>query len=183
MSENETSSQPPSADFEEDTSIFAFSLKYGAIGGVVSVAFSLVYFFVDMTQHWSAGLVGFLLMIGTMIWAQVSYRQSEQPPIDYGEALGVGVVAVLYFGIVTGIYSAIYLSIIDPGVVERTLETTVEQWRQIGMTEEQIDTQLATARTMSGPAVAPLASGVSLLITGTLIGLISSIFIRKKAES
>ena len=44
MSENETSSQPPSADFEEDTSIFAFSLKYGAIGGVVSVAFSLVYF-------------------------------------------------------------------------------------------------------------------------------------------
>ncbi|MEM7362790.1 MAG: DUF4199 domain-containing protein [Pseudomonadota bacterium] len=182
-SENETSSQPPSTDFEDETSIFAFSLKYGAIGGLVASAIGLVFFFAGMADHWAGGLVAFAVMIVTMIWAQVSYRQSEQPPVDYGEQLGVAVVTVLYFAVVGAIYSVIYLTVIDPGIVERSMATAAEQLSQAGMTEEQIEAQLATARMMSGPAVAPLVNIVGNVIIGTIIGLISSIFVRKKVES
>lgn len=181
--ENENNSQPPGADLEEETSIFAFCLKYGVIGGVVAVVVSLIYFLAGMAEHWSGGLVAFVVMIGTMITAQVSYKRSEQPPVDYGEALGVGVVTVLYFAVIGAIYSVIYLTVIDPGIVERSMATAAEQLSQAGMTEEQIEAQLATARMMSGPAVAPLMSVVGNVIIGTLIGLITSIFMRKRIKA
>ena len=183
MSESDNNSQPPGADLDDETSIFAFCLRYGVIGGVIVSVLSLVFFLVGMADHWSNALVGVLVLVGTMIWAQLSYRSSEQPPVDYGEALGVAVVTTLYLSIVGAIYTVIYMTVIDPGVVERSIDVAAAQMREMGMTEEQIESQLSMSRAMSGPLVSPLLSIVGNVILGTLIGLISSIFMRKKLES
>ena len=183
MSESDNKSQPPGADLDDETSIFAFCLRYGVIGGVVVSVLSLAFSFVGMADHWSNAVVGILVLIGTMIWAQLSYRSSEQPPVDYGEALGVAVVTTLYLSIVGAIYTVIYMTVIDPDVVERSIEAGAAQMREMGMTEEQIEEQLSMSRAMSGPLVSALSSIAGNVILGIIIGLISSIFMRKKPEA
>jgi hypothetical protein len=123
----------------------------------------------------------YVLMLGIILWGQFEYRKAASPPVDYGEILGLGVIVMLYFGVIVTIYGMVHWSFIDTGATERILAGAEEALSNSGMPADQVRSTLEMQKNMIGPVVTPLLGFVSVMILGTIMALITSIFMRRKA--
>jgi hypothetical protein len=165
---------------EESSSVFAFALKYGVIGGALSAVVTLGSFVVGMSESPVGGIAIYVILLVVLIWGQIGYRLSAPPPVEYGEAFVVGFVIILYFVVVGTLYNLIHWNFIDPGIMERTLAAAEAAMRGQGIPEEQMQQAMGVQKMMIGPVATPLIGLVTLTIMGAILCLITSIFIRKK---
>ncbi len=76
---------------DQETSLFKFSIKYGAIGALISIAITVILFVLDKPDTPIGQISSLLLIVGVILWAQIDYRRKEAAPVFYTEALGLGV--------------------------------------------------------------------------------------------
>ncbi|MDA1298932.1 MAG: hypothetical protein O2868_02515 [Proteobacteria bacterium] len=59
---------------EESSSVFAFALKYGVIGGALSAVVTLGSFVVGMSESPVGGIAIYVILLVVLIWGQIGYR-------------------------------------------------------------------------------------------------------------
>ena len=167
---------------QEDISVTGFTLKHGAVGGVVLVVHALALFVMGLSESTPAGLTAYLVMLGIILWAQIDYRRSEILPVGYGDALKVALMASVYMVVIATIYTIIHWTFVDPELPERLLAAGEETLRQQGLPPDQIEASLNMQRNMMGPVVTPLIGAVSNIVVALIMGLLTSIGTRRSDE-
>ncbi len=165
---------------ENSDSVFAFALKYGVIGGVLSVMVTLGSFAAGVSESPIAGIAVYVILLAVLIWGQIEYRRSAPPPVEYGEAFVVGFVIVLYIVVICTLYNLIHWNVVDPGIVDRTLAAAEAAMRGQGIPQEQMEQAMGVQKMMIGPVVTPLLGLVTVTIMGAFLCAITSIFMRRK---
>jgi hypothetical protein len=102
--------------------------------------------------------------------------------INYGQAVGAGVVICLYYAIIMAVFTYILYALIDPGLINKMLALSEEESLKRGLTQEQIDmTMKITKKIMTAP-VLTIFSIFGNMFFGTILSLIVAAFVRKEGN-
>jgi len=168
---------------ETTTSIWKSCLKFGVILGLISVVMSVLYYVMDiMFASWIM-VPSIVVTLVVLFLLQRSYRDScENGYITYGRALGSGVIMLLYAAIIGAIFAYLLYAVIDPGLVDKSLAAAQAKLEAKGMPEAAIDAAVKVQQKMLQPWVISLSSIFGTMFSGTIMALITSIFVTKKGN-
>jgi len=168
---------------EEKVSVWKANLTNGIILGLISIVYTLVLYFLDMTFNKSLGYIFIVVQIGILFYMLKSYRDTVlHGYMTYGQSLGAGVVIILYSTILTTIFSYILYKFIDPGLTTKILAITEESMASRGMTQEQVDAGMAMSKKMMTPGFMVISGFLGSMLFGTIASLLVSIFTRKEGN-
>ncbi len=163
---------------QKTASIWKSSLTYGIYVGIVLILLSVVYYVTGNTFAKSAQWVSYALMLVGIIIAQFAYRKALGGTMTYGQALGIGVLTMLFASVLSSIYTFLLYEVIDPSLQEQMRLFTEEQIvKQGNVPEEQMDMAVEMASKFQKPAVMGVLGGTFI---GLIMSLITSIFTQKK---
>ena len=150
-------------------------LQYGLIYGVISVAFSIMLFIMDM--HYQGGSLqnwtGFIIMIGSITFAQIAYRKLNDGYLNLSEAIKIGLGVTLIGILIALVYGWFQATILDPNQIEKATEFAINQ--AIDQNPEMTDEMVAMTREWIEWGSSPVISSAFALGFGLLFGLIVSL--------
>ena len=153
-------------------------LRYGLLTGLVSILISFGLFVVHMEQS-PLRFISFAVLVGGMVLAMAYFKQNNQGFMNFGQGVGIGAVLSMAVGVLTSIFTYVYMNIIDTDVVNRMMEKVrADMEARGGATDEQIDQAMAMAgKFMNGPI---MLAGVVVgtLFFGVLLALVISAFMK-----
>jgi hypothetical protein len=101
--------------------------------------------------------------------------------MTYGEALGVGVLTLVFASLISSVYTYILYTVIDPSLQEQMRLVMEEQLVNQGkLPEEQIEMAIQMASKFQSPMMMFFMGIFGGALTGLIISLITSIFTQKK---
>ncbi len=154
-----------------------YGLYYAALSIVISV---IVYMTGSMTAkpvQWITTVV----MIVAVVLIQLHYRKTLGGFISYGQSVGIAVLSMLMAAVPIAIYTFCLYKFIDPGLLDQIKLAAEEVLVERGMSEEQINMAMSISSKFQTPTTISLSSFINLPLMGVIIGLISSIFIKKQS--
>jgi len=168
---------------EEKVSVWKSNLTNGIILGLISIVYTLVLYFLDMTFNKTLGYIFMIVQIGILFYMLKSYRDTYlHGYMTYGQSLGAGVVIVLYSTILTTIFSYILYKFIDTGLTAKLLAITEEGMVKKGVPQAQIDAGMAVSKKMLTPEFMLITGFLASMFFGTIVSLLVSIFTRKEGN-
>ncbi|MCP3929159.1 MAG: DUF4199 domain-containing protein [Bacteroidetes bacterium] len=159
-----------------NVSIWPTALRYGLIGGLVMIIFSLIMILtgLNFSMQWLTS-VGSLVIFGAILYfAMVKHRDEDLGGyLKYGRALGLGVATAIIIGVLSVIFNYVYMEFVDPSLMETALEMSRERLEAQGMEDEQID----QAMSMSEKFMSPGAMAIMGLLFNAFFGFIASLIV------
>lgn len=172
----ETSTQTP-------PSTSAVGIRYGLLTGLVSILISFGLFATNSEQS-PLRFLSTLVLVGGMVVAMRYYKENHGGFMSFGEGLGIGTILAAVVGLLSAAFTYIYMSLIDPNVVERMMDKArADMEARGGMSDEQIDQGMAMAgKFMSVPALTAIVLIGSILMGFLLSLVIAAIIKRSRSE-
>ena len=165
---------------QKTASIWKSSITYGVYVGILLILLSVVYYATGNTFAKSSQWVSYAIMIGGVVWAQLGYRKAYGGTMTYGQAVGVGVLTMLFASIISGIYTYLLYEVIDPSLQEQMRLFTEEQIvKQGSVPEEQMDMAIEMASRFQKPWIMAVMGVAGGTFIGLIISLITAIFTKK----
>lgn len=166
---------------EQKSTFWKSAMIYGLYIGIFFTFFSVILYVTGQTQNKTLGYISFPLYALAIVLAQIHYRNTElKGVISYGQAVGFAVAAMLFSGVISALYTLILYSFIDPGLVQQMKTLQEEALLQKGLSEDQIEAAMSMSSKMFTPGWMSIMGLVGSVIMGTIISLVSSIFIKKE---
>lgn len=162
-----------------DVPFMQTALRYGLIGGAISVVVSLVSQLLGWADGSNTGMAILVGIIGVAVYiiAQVmGVRQHRDVElggyISFGRAFLVCLVIAMIMAVIGAVFNYVYLNFIDPEAMNRAMEVIREQYEEMGMSDEAIEDALQMIDMTTSPLV-QLGGGIlGGAIMGSITGLI-----------
>lgn len=151
-------------------------MKYGVIATLINVVFFLVLVLTgqnafDNTWNW----IGAIISIIIVVLAHKSFKDSGTGFMTYGQGVGIAFWIALVSVVAGGLFTLLYVSVIDTGAMDLFYENQLSQMEERGMPDEQIDMAISWTKTLFWPMYFFFG-----IFFGVLTGVIVSIFTQKK---
>lgn len=165
---------------QKPASLMKTSLTSGIYIGVVLILVSVVLYVTGLMFETWAQYVSWPILIAGAIYAQLAYRKSLGGEMTYGQALGIGVLSLVFASVLSAIYTILLYSVIDPGLAEQTRvvmeQKIVEQGR---VPADQIDGAVDMMMKFQKPPILAAVAIFGGAFIGLIISLITGIFTKK----
>jgi len=166
---------------QKAASIWKSSLMSGIYLGIALILLSVIFYVSGNPFSKVSQWIGYAIMIAGIVLAQVGYKKALGGTMTYGQALGVGVLTMVFASVLSSIYSFLLYQVIDPSLQEQLRLFTEEQIvKQGNVPEEQIDMAVNMATKFQTPVMMLVMGLFGGAFMGLIISLITSIFTQKK---
>ena len=158
-------------------------LQYGLIYGGISVAFSIMLFIMDM--HYQGGSLqnwtGFIIMVGSITFAQISYRKQNEGYLNLSEAMKIGLGVTIVGILIAIVYGLFQATILDPSQMEKATEFALNQAidQNPEMTDEMITMTKEWIEWGTSPVISTAFAFGFGLIFGGIVSLITGLIVKK----
>jgi len=159
--------------------IFPVSLKWGVIISAIMIILTIVMYVLSITQSFVVGLFTLLLLMLLFFPCVKDYRDVNGT-MSFGQGLLVGIIAGVISGFIVGGFTYVLYAFIDPGMLETILETTEEQMLAWGLSEDQIETAMESARENTTPWSMAFNNIISFPILALIGSLIASLIFKRE---
>jgi hypothetical protein len=125
------------------------AIRYGLIGGAVSIIYSLLIFITDLIASGGIGFSLFnfafsiFLMVLFGVFAIQERRKNQGGYISLGEGFVVALGAMVLSVAISSLFSYIYIQFIDPGMVDKIVRSSAKMMQKFNMPPEEMEKQLA----------------------------------------
>jgi hypothetical protein len=169
---------------QQPVSLWKSSLTYGLFLGIALVLVSVVFYATGNTFAQSAQFISYGVMIAGIVIAQLQFRKLQGNIMTYGQALGIGVLTMLFASVITGFFTYLLYAVIDPSLQEQLRLSIEEQIVKQGrVPEDQIDTAVEIASKFQKPPMMFLMGIFGGTFIGLIISLLTSIFTQRKPSA
>ena len=156
------------------------ALRYGLYAGLAAIIVSTVLNLTGLSFNKVVGYFRILISLGiavaAIVYACKEFRAANGGYLSLGQAIGLGTLLSAVSGLLSGLFTTIYVTVIDPSFVEKTLDNARTQMEEQGqLSEEQIDQAMEISRPFTEWLLN--FSFVTGPIFGALVGLILSLII------
>ena len=166
---------------EKKPKLWKSALYWGVILAIVSIIYNLVLYFLDLSLEKWASWVSLLFFIPILVIATKSYRDSDLGGVmTYGQSLGFGVLVVLFSSLIYAVYYFVFLSYVDPGMIDKMVIMQEEEMLKQGVPEEQIEQAMGMVKKFMTPLIINIFAIPFSVFFGFIICLLTSIFLKKK---
>jgi uncharacterized membrane protein (DUF106 family) len=165
------------------------TMKWGLITGAVYVIFALINNILGVQEGGGFSMVGLLtntLILGATFFTIYSgIKEIRDTQLDgfltFGQGFKSGMGIALIACIVSAVFTYIYVSFIDPELINRVTAMTEAQWEEQNMPEEQMDMARQWMGYMMNPTFMSLIAAVSVIFWGLIKSLIASALLKVDA--
>lgn len=165
---------------EQKSTFWKTAALYGLYLGIALTLFYVILYVAGQSQNKTLALISYPLLAIGIIMAQINYRDRELGGhISYGQSVGFGAALMFFVGIITALYNLIIFKA-DPSLVEQAKIMQEEALLQRGMSEDEIEAAMAITSKMLTPGWMAIMSLFGSVLIGTIISLITSIFVKKE---
>lgn len=149
------------------------SLKFGLYTAVAGILLSLLFLVLSLDTVQGLQWIGLIFTIAFLYLGIKDKRDNEQNGmITLGEGFKRGAAITVIASLISSIYTALYLYVINPGFKEHALDQQYEKFVEQGMDDDQIEMAMGmTDRFFE------IFGTVGSLVGGIFIGLIISLII------
>ncbi|MBK8042499.1 MAG: DUF4199 domain-containing protein [Haliscomenobacter sp.] len=167
-------------------------LRFGLIASMVLIALGLIGQVAGLSdpanQSGPGGIAMNILTYGIMIAAIVmavkQHRDSDLGGlISFKRAFGLGMFVILIIGAITMVWTFIYMSYINPDLVDQIMEVTQEKQQAQGLSDEQIEAAAGMMGMFMKPWAMALFAFAGTLLIGLIISLIVAAIMKKEAKT
>lgn len=177
---------------EKKPSLLQFTMTNGAVLGIVLIIVSVLLYIMDFMPT-SIGrialfaIINYGIIIVFMVVGTKSYRNKILGgTITYGTAFLVGLLIVVFAAILSGFYTLIFTTLIDPGYMDRMYEGLMnwayDFYANMGLPDSQIEVAMERFERQQANYT-PLGNFFTGILAsagvGAVISLITSAFIKK----
>jgi hypothetical protein len=124
------------------------------------------------------GLIPIAILIGGIIWANISFAKQMDGNVTFGQVFGHGFKAAALVAGMMGLWVAISLSLLFPESLDRAMEMQRAAMLEQGMGENEVDKALVLGKKMAAPMGA-IVSVIMYLIVGAIASLIGAAVAKK----
>jgi hypothetical protein len=168
---------------EQEVNAWKTNLTNGLILGLVGIVYTLIVYFLDLTFNSYQGYAGMVVQLGVLYFLLKSYRDNfRHGQITYGQSVGAGVIIFLYYAIIMALFTYLLYAVIDPGLVKKSLAVVEEAMVKKGIPQAAIDAGMSLQAKIMKPAIMAPFSILGNMISGTVISLIVSVFIKHEGN-
>ena len=157
-------------------------MTYGAMYGLASSVIYLIFYFAGASvEAKSPQYIGYLLLIFFLVMGIKSYRDQDlEGYISYGRSLGTGVLIGVFGGIITGIFTVLLFTVIDPGMTQKILDSVQQKLTDEGKPEDQIQIAISWTKKFMNPGILFGFSIVGGAFMSMIFSFIISVFLKKE---
>ncbi len=152
------------------------AMKWGLILGVVLIIFSVI---VNMTGNFGNNAiqsVSYIFIIAGIVMAHKEYKQTGDGYMSYGKGLGIGTLTVIIAFVISGIFGYIYMTMVDPTLIDQVKEQQMMQYEEQGMSDAQIEQAMGFTERFMTPGMLSLFAILFSAFIGFVLSLIISAF-------
>ena len=155
----------------------------GVYLAIVVTLYSVILYVTGLGFNKMAGYASIAIIIIGVVIIQINYKKTQGNILTYGQGVGIAVISMVSVGVISMIYTYLIYAVIDPDYYQQFLlfmeEETMTKLIDRGMGEEQISQGIAISQKFQTPVILAIGALISSVITGLIVSLISSIFIKK----
>ena len=166
---------------EEKPSVWQVGLKVGLIIALIVIIYSTILQIAGLSQNKFLGWVSFLVLIGGIVWAHKTYKESGDGFMSYGQGLGLGVVVSGVAAVLSSIFSYIYIKFIDDSMLGLIMDQARSDMEAKGMDDDQIEQALAVTQKFMNPEMMFVMGILMFIFMGFLFSLIISAITKRNA--
>lgn len=153
---------------------WSVGIRYGLITGLASVILSLILNMTGLEQS-PAKWLSLVVLIAGIAMAHKYFKQHNNGFMGYSQGLGIGSVLSGVTGVLSGIFSYIYVNLIDPEFIARTMEKARADMEAKGnLSDEQIEQGIAMAGKFTNGPFMLIGAILGTLLFGFILSLIIS---------
>jgi hypothetical protein len=157
----------------------AIGLRYGLICGLITVVYSFILNITELAlTNQILGWISFFILLAAIWMAMREFKRQNQGFMSYGQGLSIGTLVVLVSSILGGIFTYLYVTIIDKGYIEKMRNMQVAELERKGMSDDQIDQAMLITDKMMTPAMIPLMAIVGGVVFGFILSLIIAAIVK-----
>jgi len=166
----------------EDKSIFWKNvMQYGLATGMSLIIFSVLIYFFDINPKSPIQYLTYLILIGGVVIAANNYKKTENIFLTYGKAFKIGFFVSVIAAFILAVYIFIFNKFIDPDAISKMIKLSEQELiKHKELTQEQIDASMQMIKKFSNITTLTIASFFSIVLNGTLLSLITSIFVKSR---
>jgi uncharacterized protein DUF4199 len=162
------------------------ALYYGVILGIVLILANVIVYALGMIydQDWKTGSIGLIAMIAVLFIGIKKYKEINDSYLTVGQAIKTGLGIAVIGGIISVIYTFIFMNYIEPDFVTNTLAVAEEKMieQNPNLTDEQIEQALSISKKFMSPMIMSAMALIWTLFLGFIISLISGLILKKNQD-
>ncbi|MEQ9305719.1 MAG: DUF4199 domain-containing protein [Marinoscillum sp.] len=167
----------------KDVSMKSVAIKYGVIGGLIGIIFFVIQDFAGLAGDPDFGWVSMVISIAItaviIALAQKEYKANGDQFMNYGEGLGLGTLLSVVSGLLSSVFTYVYVSFINPTFVENIRQQQIVAMEEKGLSDAEIEQGMKMAENFSGPTALFIFGLLGAVFFGFLISLVVSAFLKK----
>ncbi len=159
----------------------SFALKYGIFLGLISVAFAIMLFTMDLHYQRSTTntIISIVIIVFMVVIAIYQFKKENSGYLTLGQALKIGLGVALIAAIISVIYTIVLFNVLDPDFMDKSFEytkdTILEQNPNI--TEQQLEQNRKIQKNFAWVAYPVIL--IFNLFAGFVISLIAGLIMKK----
>lgn len=158
------------------------AMTYGLYMGLGLIVVHVGQYMFDVYKApWWLSIINYAIIVGVIILGTINLRNKELGGyISYGKALGQGVLISLSASIIFGFYFGLLTGVIDKSYMDGMYNMIAETYLDAGMDYDQVEVMMETVKKVQSPALMTISQIFGTTVMGTVISLITSIFVKKE---
>jgi len=154
--------------------------KWALINAVACIILTYVYFFLNVEQGSAVQYLSFVPFIAFLLLTQKEYKEQLNGFITFGQGFSSGFRYALFTGLVIGVFTMLYLWVLNPEALEKSMETARAGMEAKGnMSDADIDKALSITKSL-GPWIGGFSVAVFYAAAGAVISLIGAAIFKKE---
>jgi len=154
-------------------------IKWGLIGGAVSIISSLVSYLLGMSDNKLMQYVGLIMILAIIVMAMFEQRSKIGNGFAcFSDLFKVGLLVGLIIAVFSAIWSIVYFNYIDTEFMGRLLLKTEIELENQGLSDKDIKNAMEMTKKFMTPVYMMIMGFASTLITSGFVSLVSALVIK-----
>ena len=168
----------------ENPSKMKVALKWGGIMGAVLLIINLLFYVTGMTNMETGenGILGtilnYVVSIGAVVMAISEYKKLNSNYLSLGEGTVVGLLTGIVGGVIMGLYTMVFFSVIAPDLLDTIKEQAMAGAGDMDPDQEEMMGGIMNA--FMSPGSMFIISVVMKFFLGLIFGFIASLFMKQE---
>ena len=164
---------------ETQVSPSKIGFRYGIITAIVFIIYGLILQLTGMAANQVLGYLSYLILAVMIYLAHNAFKSSGDGFMKFGQGLSIGMVISAISGVLSGIFTFIYIKYVDDSVLKIAMDQAYDKLEQRGMSDDQIEQAMSMTEKFMTPAMILVFTIIGTLFFGLLISLVVSAITKK----
>jgi hypothetical protein len=165
---------------EQQVTTRGVGMQYGVIVGIIMIIYGTLLQVTGLAlEYQSLSYINYIFLGVVIYLAHKKFKEEGDGFMSYGQGLGIGFWISLIGGVISMVFSYIYMSFIDSTIMEQAMDKARYDMEEKGMSDAQIDQAMSITEKFMTPEMIFVMGIVGTLIFGFILSLIVSAITKK----